>query len=105
MAGSSPAFRWTQASAEMSAIATRLNQAYPDERASNTQAKVMGEVEGRFEDMGSIFKSAGAIAMAIVGLDSSDRVCECRESDAGASCGASQRDRDSFGARARIVRV
>ena len=28
----------------------------------------MGEVDGRFEDMGSIFKSAGAIAMAIVGL-------------------------------------
>ena len=57
-----------QASAEMSAIATRLNQAYPDNRASNTHAKVMGEVEGRFEDMGTVFRSAGAIAMAIVGL-------------------------------------
>jgi predicted permease len=29
---------------------------------------VLGEVEGRFEDMGGVFKSAGAIAMAIVGL-------------------------------------
>lgn len=57
-----------QASAEMTAIATRLNQAYPDNRANTTQAKVMGEVEGRFEDMGGVFKSAGAIAMAIVGL-------------------------------------
>jgi predicted permease len=57
-----------QASAEMAAIATRLNQAYPDNRAVNTQAKVIGEVEGRFEDMGGVFKSAGAIAMAIAGL-------------------------------------
>jgi predicted permease len=57
-----------QASAEMSAIATRLNQTYPDYRANNTQARVLGEVEGRFEDMGGVFKSAGAIAMAIVGL-------------------------------------
>jgi predicted permease len=57
-----------QASAEMAAIATRLNHADPDNRAVNTQAKVMGEVEGRFEDMGSVFKSAGVIAMAIAGL-------------------------------------
>src|ERR1041384_2874322 len=57
-----------QASAEVTAVATRLNQAYPDDRASTTRAKVMGEVEGRFEDMGSVFRSAGVIAMAIVGL-------------------------------------
>ncbi len=63
-----PGVSMDQASAEMSAIATRLNQTYPDYRANNTQAKVLGEVEGRFEDMGGVFKSAGAIAMAIVGL-------------------------------------
>ena len=63
-----PGVSMDQASAEVAAIAARLNQAYPDERATSTSAKVMGEVEGRFEDMGSIFKSAGAIAMAIVGL-------------------------------------
>ncbi|HSL54004.1 MAG TPA: ABC transporter permease, partial [Pyrinomonadaceae bacterium] len=57
-----------QASAEVNAIATRLNQAYPDARAGNTQAKVLPEVEGRWEDLGGVFKSAGAIAMAIVGL-------------------------------------
>src|SRR5687767_13408608 len=28
----------------------------------------MGEVDGRFEDMGGVFRSGGAIAMAIVGL-------------------------------------
>src|SRR6185503_459319 len=57
-----------QASAEMTAIAARLNQAYPDNRAASTRAKVMYEVDGRFEDLGGVFKSAGAIAMAIVGL-------------------------------------
>ena len=63
-----PGVSIAQASAEMSAIATRMNQAYADKRASSTQAKVMGEVEGRFEDMGRVFKSAGAMAMAIAGL-------------------------------------
>jgi predicted permease len=63
-----PGVSMDQASAEMSAIATRLNQTYPDNRANNTHARVLGEVEGRFEDMGGVFKSAGAIAMAIVGL-------------------------------------
>src|SRR6185503_940455 len=55
-----PGVSMDQASAEMSAIATRLNQTYPDYRANNTQARVLGEVEGRFEDMGGVFKSAGA---------------------------------------------
>jgi len=63
-----PGVSMDQAAAEMTAIAARLNQTYPDNRAKNTQATVMGEVEGRFEDMGGVFKSAGAIAMAIVGL-------------------------------------
>jgi predicted permease len=63
-----PGVSLEQASAEMSAIAARLNQTYPDNRAGNTQATVLGEVEGRFEDMGTIFRSAGLIAMAIVGL-------------------------------------
>jgi putative ABC transport system permease protein len=63
-----PGVSIAQASAELSAIATRINQAYPDERANTTQAKVMGEVEGRFEDLGGVFRSAGAMAMAIAGL-------------------------------------
>jgi predicted permease len=41
---------------------------YPDDRGKDTQAKVMTETEGRFEDMGGVFRSGGAIAMAIVGL-------------------------------------
>jgi predicted permease len=63
-----PGVSLAQASAEINAIAARLNQAYPDARAGNTQAKVMTEVEGRWEDLGGVFKSASAIAMAIVGL-------------------------------------
>ena len=63
-----PGVSISQASAEMNAISTRLNQAYPDNRASSTQAQVLTEVDGRWEEMGNVFKSAGAIAMAIVGL-------------------------------------
>jgi predicted permease len=57
-----------QASAEMSAIAGRINEAYPGYRTSGTKAKVMTETDGRFEELGGVFKSAGAIAMAISGL-------------------------------------
>lgn len=63
-----PGVSLAQASAEFSAIANRLNQTYPETRAHDTQAIVMTETEGRFEDMGTVFKSGGAIAMAIVGL-------------------------------------
>lgn len=63
-----PGFTLDQASAELSGIATRINEAYPNNRASGTQALVMTEIDGRFEDMGKVFKSGGAIAMAIVGL-------------------------------------
>ena len=54
-----------QASAEVAAICSRINQAYPDSRTSDIKAKVMTETDGRFEDMGGVFKSGGAIAMAI----------------------------------------
>ena len=57
-----------QASAEMTAIAQRLNQAYPNERANTTRAAVQTEIDGRWEDAAIIMKSAGAIAMAIVGF-------------------------------------
>jgi len=63
-----PGVSLSQASAEMNAIATRLNQAYPDNRAFTTQAQVFTELDGRWEEDGTVFKSAGAIAMAIVGF-------------------------------------
>jgi predicted permease len=63
-----PGVSIAQASAEVKAIAARLNQAYPDTRASNTSAMVLSELDGRWEDLAGVFKSASAIAMAIVGL-------------------------------------
>jgi predicted permease len=63
-----PGVSLDQASAELSGIAARMNDAYPNNRSSDTKARVMTEVEGRFEDMGGVFRSGGAIAMAIVGL-------------------------------------
>jgi predicted permease len=63
-----PGVTLDQASAELSGIAERINQTYPNNRSSGTKALVMIETDGRFEDMGTMFKSAGAIAMAIVGL-------------------------------------
>src|SRR5688500_9886492 len=63
-----PGVTLDQATADMQAIAARLNQTYPNERASNTSAKVSTEMDGRWEEVASTMKSAGAIAMAIVGL-------------------------------------
>lgn len=57
-----------QSSAEFNTIAARLNQAYPDTRATTTKGQVNTEIDGRWEEMGPVFKSASAIAMAIVGL-------------------------------------
>ena len=63
-----PGVSMSQASAEIATIAKRLNETYPDNRASTTQAIVKSEIDGRWEEMGGAFKSGGAIAMAIVGL-------------------------------------
>ena len=63
-----PGVTLDQATAEMQAIAARLNQTYPNERANNTSAKVSTEMDGRWEEAATTIKSGGAIAMAIVGL-------------------------------------
>jgi putative ABC transport system permease protein len=63
-----PGVSLSQATAEINAIATRLNQTYPDDRASTTQARVMTELDGRWEEAAVVMKSAAAVAMAIVGL-------------------------------------
>ena len=63
-----PGVSMSQASAEMSAISGRLNQVHPDERAASTRTIVQSEADGRWEEAATVIKSAGAIAMAIVGL-------------------------------------
>jgi predicted permease len=57
-----------QAAAEMSAIAQRINQAYPNARTNGTRIILKTEQDGRWGDAAVVMKSAGAIAMAIVGL-------------------------------------
>ncbi len=52
----------------MKSIAGRLNAAYPNERSNDTSAKVLTEMDGRWGEATTVMKSAGAIAMAIVGL-------------------------------------
>lgn len=63
-----PGVSLSQASAEMNAIAFRLNQAYPDSRARTTQATVLTEIDGRWGEASVVIKNAGLVAMAIVGL-------------------------------------
>jgi len=63
-----PGVTLDQASAEINAISARINQTYPDNRASSTQAKVVTEIDGRWGEASVVMKSAGAVAMAIVGL-------------------------------------
>ena len=63
-----PGVSVAQASADVAGVAKHLNELYPDDRAKDTQARVMIETDGRFEDLGPVFKSGGAIAMAIAGL-------------------------------------
>ena len=63
-----PGVTLEQASQEMQKIAVRLNQAYPNERAVTTSARVETEIDARFEDAATAMKSGSAIAMGIVGL-------------------------------------
>ncbi|MDX6306238.1 MAG: hypothetical protein QOI77_3207 [Blastocatellia bacterium] len=63
-----PGVTQDQAAAAMSGIAQRLNQAYPNARTNGTRVTLTTEQDGRWGDASVIMKSAGAIAMAIVGL-------------------------------------
>ena len=57
-----------QASANMSMIARRLNETYPNDRATSTVAVVKSEMEGRFGEATLVMRSGSAIAMSFVGL-------------------------------------
>jgi predicted permease len=63
-----PGVSFEQATADLNAIAKRLNEAYPNDRALTTRAIVANEIDGRWEEAALILKSGAAIAMAIVGL-------------------------------------
>lgn len=57
-----------QASADLSGIAQRLNQTYPNERGGTTSVVVQTEIDGRWDEAAAVMKSGSAIAMAIVGF-------------------------------------
>jgi predicted permease len=57
-----------QASAELTAIAARLQQQYPDDRNKDVKVLVMSEQQGRWGDMGGIVQLSSAMALIVVGL-------------------------------------
>ncbi|HUE83015.1 MAG TPA: ABC transporter permease [Pyrinomonadaceae bacterium] len=63
-----PGVTQAQAQVEMSAITQRLNQTYPNYRASSTRGVVKSEIEGRWDEAAPVMKSGSAIAMTLVGL-------------------------------------
>src|SRR5262245_52259495 len=60
-----PGVSFDQATADLNAIAKRLNEAYPNDRALTTKAIVVNEIDGRWDEAAIILKSGAAIAMAI----------------------------------------
>src|SRR5690242_4837068 len=63
-----PGVSLSQASAEMTSIANRLNETYPDARSKGTQVRVVPETEARFGEVSGVVRNGSAIALAIVGL-------------------------------------
>jgi macrolide transport system ATP-binding/permease protein len=57
-----------QAASEMSSIARRLNEAYPDERPKGARVNVVTEQEGRFQDVATVAQLGGGTALVVVGL-------------------------------------
>jgi predicted permease len=57
-----------QAEAEMTAIAGRLEQAYPAERDKNGRVIVRSEIEGRFEESAGTVTLGATLALALIGM-------------------------------------
>jgi macrolide transport system ATP-binding/permease protein len=57
-----------QAAAELSAIADRLEQQYPQDRNKGVRVVVTTEQEGRFQDMSKFAYLGSGMALAVVGL-------------------------------------
>jgi macrolide transport system ATP-binding/permease protein len=57
-----------QAATELTAIARRLEQAYPSERAKDVRVLVMRETEGRFEDAAGMVTLSAGLALGAVGM-------------------------------------
>jgi predicted permease len=68
MARLKPGVTKEQAAAQLSAVAARLEQQYPDERNKAVNVTVVGEKEGRWQDMAGVVRLSSGLAMVVVGL-------------------------------------
>jgi macrolide transport system ATP-binding/permease protein len=57
-----------QAASALTAVATRLEQEYPEARNKNVQVLVMDEREGRWGDLGGVVRLSSGLALLLVGL-------------------------------------
>jgi predicted permease len=57
-----------QAGAALTAVATRLEQEYPEARNKNVQVLVVEEREGRWNDMAGVVRLSSGLALLVVGL-------------------------------------
>jgi predicted permease len=57
-----------QAGAALTAVATRLEQEYPEARNKNVQVLVVEEREGRWNDMAGVVRLSSGLALVVVGL-------------------------------------
>ncbi|HEX8651886.1 MAG TPA: ABC transporter permease [Pyrinomonadaceae bacterium] len=63
-----PGVTTEQAEAEMTALAGRLEQAYPTERDKNGRVIVRSEIEGRFEESAGTVTLGATLALALIGM-------------------------------------
>jgi predicted permease len=68
MARLKPGVTTEQASAALTTIAARLEQAHPDERGKDVKVLVMPEPEGRWQEMSNIVRLSSGLALGVVGL-------------------------------------
>jgi predicted permease len=63
-----PGVTKAQAASALTAVATRLEQEYPDDRNKGIQVIVVDEREGRWNDMAGVVRLSSGLALAVVGL-------------------------------------
>lgn len=57
-----------QAAAELTAVAARLQQAYPDDRNRDVRVLVLTEQDGRWSEMSKVVSLSSGMALVVVGL-------------------------------------
>ncbi|MDT7688148.1 MAG: hypothetical protein QOE46_907 [Acidobacteriota bacterium] len=68
MARLKPGVTKEQAAAALTAVATRLEQEYPEARNKNVRVLVVTEQEGRWNDLAGVVRLSGGLARVLVGI-------------------------------------